>query len=239
MKAYKFLLFDLDNTLLDFNADMTMAFERLYRSQGWDAYRPYSRSMLDLYESCNNKWWKKFERGECAKPELFVNRFVEFLEAAEFPGDPSELNEKYFHFLGQGGVCFPGVREMLKELEKTAEIYIITNGNGATARTRIRNSGLLPLIRNYFVSETIGYAKPDVGYFEYVFSHIPGFERDKALVIGDSPSSDIQGAVNAGVDSLWYHREDVREEVPSTYEASGFGEIVELLRPKAAGHKND
>lgn len=230
MKQYDFLLFDLDNTLLDFNADMTMAFERLYRDQGWDKLIPYSPAMLDLYEEYNQKWWRKFENGECLKQELFENRFVQFTEAANLPGDAAEINRRYFDFLGEGGVALPGALEMVRKLSKQAEIYVITNGNAATAKTRIRNSGLLPLIRGYFVSEAIGFAKPDARYFDYVFAHIPGFEKDRAIVIGDSPFSDIQGAINAGVDSLWYRKGKENGNIPCTYEVENFEEMIRILR---------
>lgn len=231
MKPYQFLLFDLDYTLLDFGADMIMAFEKLYKSQDWEALVPYSPAMLELYESINESWWRKFENGQCSKPELFRNRFADFLLEAGLSGNPNRLNESYFSFLGQGGVPYPGALDMVKKLSRRSEVYIITNGNAATARTRTRNSGLLPLIKGCFVSETIGFAKPDPRYFQYVFSHIPGFRKDRAVVIGDSPVSDIQGARNAGIDSLWYHadhRWDGRE-VPCTYEAGSYAEIVRIL----------
>lgn len=234
MKAYQFLLFDLDYTLLDFDADMTMAFEGLYHAWGWNKQVPYSPAMLDLYERCNNAWWRKFEKGECTKPELFRERFADFLREAGLSGDPEELNKTYFDLLGQGGVPYPGALELLQKLSGSYAVYIITNGNASTAKTRIANSGVGKAIRGYFVSEAIGSAKPDPRYFDYVFSHIPGFQKEQALVVGDSLRTDIQGAENAGVDSLWYHPAGRSWEdgmsVPCTYRAGSYEEIWELLR---------
>lgn len=230
MKRYEFLLFDLDYTLLDFDADMTMAFENLYRAFAFDKAVPYSRDMLDLYERCNNAWWRKFENGECTKPELFTGRFEDFLREAGLSADVGKLNDEYFRFLGTGGTVYPGALEMLERLAKEYKIYIITNGYAASAKTRIANSGVGKLIEDYFVSEAVGFAKPDRRYFDYVESHIPGFEKEKALVIGDSLLTDMQGAKNAGLDSLWYHpagRDGM--ERPYTYFAKSYEEIEALL----------
>ncbi len=233
MKRYQFLLLDLDYTLLDFDADMLMAFEKLYLHCGFDKLRPYSPAMLELYESFNNKWWRKFEAGECTKPELFRNRFVDFLAETGFSGDPDQMNADYFYFLGAGGVAYPGALELLERLSKSHSVYITTNGNAPTAKTRIANSGIGKYIQGYFVSEAIGYPKPDKRYFDYVAAHIPGFQRESALVIGDSLLSDVQGAVNAGLDSLWYHPPgrswEAETAPPCTYQADCFDEIWEIL----------
>ncbi len=237
MKRYQFLLMDLDYTLLDFDADMTMAFEKLYDFCGFSEAVPYSAGMLELYESFNNKWWRKFEADECTKAELFRNRFIDFLAetgfSKSFAPDPDKMNEVYFDYLGSGGVAYPGALELLRKLSKDYGVYITTNGNAATAKTRIQNSGVGKHIQGCFVSEAIGFAKPDRRYFDYVKAHVPGFEDEKALVIGDSLLTDIQGAKNAGLDSLWYHPSNRRwedgTETPYTYRAGSFEEIEELL----------
>lgn len=231
MKPYDTLLFDLDRTLLDFDADMLMAFERLYRHCGFDKLIPYTPAMLDTYETYNNKWWRLFEAGECTKPQLFRNRFVDFLAETGFSGDPDRMNEDYFDFLGQGGVLYPGAEELLQTLSGIYSIYIVTNGNAGTAKTRIEHSGTGRHIKGYFVSEAVGAAKPDPRYFEYVFSHIPDFHKERAVVIGDSLVSDILGAQNAGIDSIWYDPENSENPhgISYTYRAKTYEDIVRIL----------
>ena len=234
MKSYDVLLFDLDYTLLDFDADMLMAFEQLYRHCGFDKLIPYTPAMLELYEKHNNKWWERFEAGQCAKSQLFLGRFADFLAETGFSGNPAQMNEDYFAFLGQGGVLYPGAEEMLQLLSNEYPLYIITNGNAGTANTRIGHSGIGSYIKDYFVSEAVGAAKPDPLYFEYVFSHIPGFQKERAVVIGDSLASDIQGAQNAGLDSIWYHPDGSWKNpvsVPYTYEAKNYGDNLRILLP--------
>ena len=234
MKKYTFLLMDLDYTLLDFQADMEAAFRRLY-AQYFAAQRPYDPALHRMYEDCNNRWWDHFERQECTKQELYRNRFVDFLAESDLSGDPVAINDYYFAELAKGGTPYPGALALLKRLQTRYELYIITNGNAVTARTRIQNSGVLPLVKGYFISEAVGVGKPDPAYFAYVFAHIPGFEKEKALVIGDSPTSDIQGANKAGLDSLWYcpptQSWPQNTAAKPTYTAKSYEEILALLDP--------
>ena len=231
---YRFLLFDADLTLLDFDTDMVYAFQHLYEVCGFMSAVPYSPIMLQTYEKCNNRWWEKFEKKECTKPELFANRFVDFLTETGLSGNAEEMNRQYFEFLGQGGAVYPGAVELVKKLSGDFSLYIVTNGNAASQKTRLEHSGLLPYIKAYFVSDAVGVGKPDPRYFQYVFDHIPGFQREQAVVIGDSLSSDIQGAVNANVDSIWYtgtSHGDIPAEpsVPCTYRAGSYEEIEKIL----------
>lgn len=230
MKAYQFLLLDADGTLLDFDKDMDHAFRATYETC-FSSQRPFSQELLDCYETCNSRWWQKLERGECTKPQLVVARFVDFLRETGLSGDPEEINRLYFENLGQGGALLPGALELVRDLAQRYQLYIVTNGNAATQKPRLAHSGLMDYVKEYFVSEDAGATKPDKRYFDYVFARIPGFSKESALLIGDSPTSDMLGAQNAGVDSLWYNPkgEPLPEGMAVTYQAESFEGIRNLL----------
>lgn len=228
---YRTLLLDADGTLLDFGLDMYNAFTGLYAAF-FEGQRPYGPESLACYERCNDRWWKKLERGECTKPELYINRFRDFLAETGLKGDPVEINREYFSRLGQGGALLPGALGLVERLAGRYELYIVTNGNAVTQKTRLENSGLMEYVKDYFVSEDAGAAKPDPRYFDYVFARLPHVERAGTLVIGDSLTADILGAANAGLDSLYYHPDGPAASVgkaPYTYEAASYGEIAGLL----------
>ena len=228
---YHTLLLDADGTLLDFPQDMANAFSSLY-ADFFSDQRPYSQVYLQCYHRCNDRWWAKLERGECTKPELYVGRFVDFLEETGLSGQPEILTQEYFRRLGQGGALLPGALGFVERLSGKYDLYIVTNGNAVTQKTRLENSGLLRWIKGYFVSEDAGAAKPDPRYFDYVFSCLPHTARESSLVIGDSLTSDIQGAVNAGIDSLYYHPDGpvaCLGAPPYTYEAASYEEILGIL----------
>lgn len=229
----RFLLFDADYTLLDFPSDMVRSFDIMYDAC-FAAQRPYSEGVLACYNACNNRAWDRFERGECSKQELYISRFVEFLQETGLSGDPETVNEIYFTAMAKTGTAYPGAVELVKELSLTYELYMITNGNVVSALPRIANSGLAPYFKDVFVSEAVGVGKPDKRYFDHVAAHIPGFSPEEAVVIGDSPTSDIQGAVNAGLRSIWYDPPGAwtqeRPAPPCTWRAESYDEIRGILK---------
>lgn len=225
----RFLLFDADYTLLDFPEDMVRSFKIMYGSC-FAAQRPYSEELLRHYEACNNRAWDRFERGECTKQELYISRFVDFLAETGLSGDPAQVNESYFQSLAQTGTPYPGALDLVKALSRDYSLYMITNGNVVSQMPRLEHAGLLPYFREVFVSEAVGVGKPHKAYFDYVAAHIPGFAPEQAVVIGDSPSSDIQGAVNAGLRSIWYDRTGAQPQPPCTWRAESYDGMLEILR---------
>ena len=233
--GWRFLLFDLDNTLLDFPADEEMAFKTLYRWAGFDRVIPYTPAALEHYEACNRRWWERFERRECTKPELFVGRFVDYLAETGLQGDPQALHRQFFTNLAQGGVAIPGALELLERLAKDHEIYVVTNGNAPTAKTRIANSGVGRFIKGYFVSEAIGVGKPDPRYFHHVFESIPDFRKEEAVLIGDSLFSDIAGARAVGLTSVYLPPpwESPSPAPDADYTVGNFTELETLIQAHA------
>ncbi|MBQ2668952.1 MAG: YjjG family noncanonical pyrimidine nucleotidase [Clostridia bacterium] len=229
---YKVLLFDIDGTLLDFDHDMEIAFRHMYTVSGLENAKPLTRELMEIYEVGNLRWWRRFEQGLCEKTELYNRRFEDFFEAAGLPYvDPNLLNSIYFDALGQSGTFYPGAEAMLAALAEKYPIYIITNGNAPSQKTRMALSGLNRYIQGYFISEAIGAAKPDKRYFDYVLAHIPGARAQDCIVIGDSLTSDMRGAVNAGMDSIWFNPKHLENTiaVPVTYEAADFDDILHIL----------
>ena len=231
---YKYLLFDIDGTIYDFEHDKDIAFRHMYAASGLESVKPLTDELFALYDTCNMAWWKKFENKLCTKAELFNNRFVDFFAAADLPYmDPDVLNKLFFDALGETATYFPGAEAMLKTLMAHYDIYIVTNGNASSQMTRMEISGLTKYIKGYFISETAGAAKPDKRYFDYVLSGIPGAKSEDSIVIGDSISSDMRGAVNANMDSIWFnpHHDPNPANVPVTHEVSSFEEILRILLP--------
>ena len=202
---YPILLLDADGTLYDFKTSQAHALERAYRGAGFGDILPYSCEILEQYSRVNQSWWQRLERGECTKEELQLGRFREFFAALGLSFNPAEFNRMYMEELGNGTYLLPHAEEVCRELAKTCSLYIVTNGVSRTQRRRIGGSALNGLFREIFVSEDAGVPKPEAGYFEYVFSHLGEVDRKNILLVGDSLSSDMKGAENAGLDSCWFN----------------------------------
>lgn len=160
---------------------------------------------LGSYSRINVKWWQKLERGEITRRQVIVGRFEEFLSSFAPELDAARVADEYENGLNDCGFLLPGALENLARLRDEGYlIYAVTNGAGDIQRSRIRLSGIGPYIRDFFISEEIGYEKPSPLFFEEAFRRIPGFCRSQAALIGDSLTSDIRGALNAGVLPVWF-----------------------------------
>jgi len=199
---YTTILFDADNTLLDFDKDEHQALVRALEDYGV----PVTEENIDTYVKINKSLWKKIETGEITKPELKRIRFKLFFDAIGFECDeePLTVNEHYLSLLGEGGNTLPGAVELCKELKNEGyDLYIVTNGVAATQAKRLKKAGLLPYFTEIFVSETVGYQKPRKEYFDYVLNTVKEKDTSGILLVGDSLSSDIQGAMSVGIPCCW------------------------------------
>ena len=231
MKKYSFLLFDADNTLLDFDENERVSLLDTFEHFGL----PCTEEVLSLYHEINLMYWEMLSRKEIERDALLIKRFETLFERVGIKADPVATENHYRTNLGNGCQIMAGAMEVLKELKKDYKLYVITNGVARTQHNRLEKSGLAELMEDIFISDEIGYNKPDREFFEYVESPIPGFEPKKALVIGDSLFSDIRGGVEFGLDTCYlniYHKQNTSEIIP-TYEIQDIVELPQLLENTA------
>lgn len=198
---YQILLLDADGTLLDFQKAEARGLEAAFSHY----HLPFDENMLADYSAINKKCWEEFEQGLLDKKSLLVERFRRLFEKKSIHADPNAVRVTYQYELSLGSYLIEHAYEVCEELSKTHDLYIVTNGVASTQHRRLRESGLDKLMKGIFISEEIGCQKPQKEFFHYAFRHIPGFRRESALMIGDSLSADIQGGINAGVDTCWYN----------------------------------
>jgi 2-haloacid dehalogenase len=108
----------------------------------------------------------------------------------------------------------------------------VTNGTLWIQSSRFEILGILQYVQDAFISESIGFDKPAKGYTDYVISHIPSFEREKTIWIGDSLSADIKAANEAGIDCIWLNLKNKSADGKAfpNYEAKSYGEILRILQ---------
>lgn len=198
---YPYLLFDADNTLFDFDQAERNAHLLLCRAHGL----AFSEEGYQLYHKCNADLWRDFDRGLCTKEYLLVERFRRYLAITGERANPEALNRDHLRALGEGAMLLPGAEELCRVLSRDHRLYLLTNAVASVQKARFANSAIAPYFQGAFISEEVGVGKPDPAYFDYVFHAVPGLARDNALVIGDSLTSDIQGANNAGLPCCWFN----------------------------------
>ena len=225
---YKFLLFDLDHTLLDFDSAEDIALTQLLKEEGVVDIRAYK----DYYVPMNKTLWKDLEQKKITKQELVNTRFSKLFAHFGIEKDGQYLAERYQLFLSKQGQIFPGVENLLKTLINDGyELYAATNGITFIQTGRLEQSGIATFFKEIFISEQLHTQKPDPEFYEKIGARIPNFDKNQTLMIGDSLSADIQGGNNAGIDTIWYnpyHLENNTQAQP-TYEVHSYEDLLDYL----------
>ena len=198
---YPYLLFDADNTLFDFDA----AEKNAHRQVCGKHRLAFTEEGYALYRRCNAQLWQDFDRGLCSKEFLLTERFRRYLSLSGETGDPEAMNRDHLRALGESAVLLPGAEALCRCLAAGHELYLVTNAVESVQRARFERSAIRPYFRDVFISEAIGCGKPSPAYFAYVLRAVPGLTAENGLVIGDSLTSDIQGANNAGLACCWFN----------------------------------
>ena len=227
---YTTILFDADDTLLDFQTAERTALREVLLLFGITP----TEELMDRYNEINAALWKAFERGEVTKEDIKNERYRRLF--AEFGvGDgvnARQVNDRYLEFLSNGGFLVPGAKSLCEALHRAGfALYIITNGVPNTQRKRLLNSGLAPLFSDVFVSEAVGAQKPFLPFFDYVLAHIDEQDKRRVLVVGDSLGSDIQGAANAELDCVWFNPKGQKNDrgLPVTLEIQKLSQLAVWL----------
>ena len=198
---YKTLLFDLDNTLLDFDKSQAVAIKSIQAFYGVE----HITDFFSVYKKTSDGLWQKLENGLIDFDTLAKERFALTMQKFGASVDGGEWHEKYVDFVAENCFVTDGAMEIVNELSKKYDIYIITNGFYKAQQGRLEKCGLDKLVKGHFVSEKMGVRKPDKAYFDLIAQSIDGFDKEKTLVIGDSLTSDIAGGINSGIKTVWYN----------------------------------
>ncbi len=198
----KFVLIDLDDTILDFHAAEAVAIRDTLRQFGIDP----NDGVIATYSKINRRMWQMLEQGEATRAEILVNRFALLFNSLGVVGDPAQAELTYEHELSKAYWFVEGAPEFLEELTRRGyRLYLASNGTTAVQTGRIKGSGIEKYFEKVFLSEEIGAVKPQAEYFDACFAAVPEMKREQTIIVGDTFSSDILGGFNAGIYTCWFN----------------------------------
>ena len=226
---YDVILFDADDTLLDFGKSEEAALQ-----QAFDMFDlALTQEVRAGYLEINHGLWKALERGEIDKPQVLARRFQDTFARYGIAGPTDgSFEREYQRLLGEGAYLVDGAVDVLNALKPHCRLAIVTNGVTATQTNRLRLSGLDKIIGDVFISEQVGVAKPQKAFFDAVFAALGEPERARVLIVGDSLTSDMRGGEVAGIDSCWYNPTGKSNDsgVPVTYEISDLAQLLKIVQ---------
>jgi len=227
MSKYSILLFDADGTLMDFHRSeyeaVRESLEFFDLASGDDVIQKYSE--------INAEYWRMLEQGQIEKNKLYSARWQTLIDYYGFDCNAQEISDKYIERLATKSYMIDGALQLCQSLHGKFRMYIVTNGQKYIQQNRLFPSPIFAYFDDCFISEDVGYEKPNVKYFEHVAKAVPDFDPASAIVIGDSLTSDMQGGINAGIDTCWYNPSDKKapDNMELTYVINDLSELVEIL----------
>ncbi|MCB0688795.1 MAG: YjjG family noncanonical pyrimidine nucleotidase [Saprospiraceae bacterium] len=199
--ALQWILFDLDNTLLDFDGAADQALSDTLTELDLDGQKDLKFS----YHQINHQCWSRFERGEIDIPTLKKQRFELFVSENHLNVDAELMNRKYLDRLSEQVIEIDGARNLLDQSRKHFKLVLVTNGFAEVQHPRIERSGFRSYFQHIVISEEIGANKPASAFFDHTFDLMAKPEKDEVMIIGDSLSSDIKGGYDYGIRTCWYN----------------------------------
>lgn len=226
-KKYKYLLLDVDDTLMDFKKIEAEALQKLFESFG----HPLSPALLEAYHTINKGLWADYELGRVAMRDMLSKRFGLTMAQFGVAVDSGEWELRYQAMLGEGGHLIDDAKEVVTRLCAQYRLFVVTNGVRETQRRRLEAGGLYSLFETVFDSQSVGFQKPAKEFFDHVAANIDGFEKHSALIIGDSLTTDIRGGIVAGIDTCWFNRnpEISAADMPITYTITKLTQLYGIL----------
>lgn len=222
----EFLFLDLDDTILDFHKAERIAVSKTIRDFGVEP----TEEILERYHVINKAHWEKLERGEITRAQVLVNRFAVLFQELGVTVDPTACARTYEGNLSQGHYFLPGAEEAVMSLHRKYRLFLASNGTVTVQHGRLTSAGLYPYFEKVFISQEMGYNKPAKEYFSACFGEIPGFDPGKAIMVGDSLTSDILGGKNAGLPTVWVNPEGKKcGSIRPDYEIKALDELEGLL----------
>ena len=227
MKKLPIVLMDLDDTILDFKHDEARSIKKSFT----ELNIPVSDEIISLYSRINISWWEKLEEGTATREEVLVRRFDELFETLGIEASGQLAQELYERELHNGHFFIEGAEALLEELKGKYRLFICSNGVASVQDARIGSAGIAHYFENIFISQRIGANKPSAEFFRRCFELIPDFEPERAIMVGDSLTSDIRGGLNAGILTCRFNPNALpgREDIKPHYEISSLSQLAPLL----------
>ncbi len=221
----KAVLIDIDNTLLDFNKSADLAIK-----MGCEKYAlPYNDITFPTFKRINDQLWKRIEKKTLTRKELHEIRFDLIFSELKIDFDGKTFEKTFLENLNVCACKIDGAEDIMRYLSQKYAVFTASNAPSEQQIKRLNASGLMKYVKKPFISQAIGYDKPDSRFFDNCFNQMDGITKEESILIGDSLSADIKGGINYGIKTIWYNFEKIKVNSPADYTVNSLEEIKNIL----------
>ena len=236
MKKYKAVFLDWDDTIGDFHGAADLALAEMYERYQLDRYFASLEEFVGLYKPHNLELWAKYGEDKVTKEYLSLDRFLfPLMHGSKVKGEnlcvlAEQLSEDFLNMTTARFSLLEGAEELVHYLAKKYPLTVVTNGFVEVQYEKFDKSGLRDCFAHIVLSEEVGCQKPNPRIFEEAL-RMNGLQAEEVVMIGDSWNSDIQGAINAGIDQIWIRKsqDPLLEGQSATYLVQSLSEVMEIL----------
>ena len=218
---------DIDDTLLDFHKCAKESMHKVFD----DINIPFEDSMFAVFTEVNNNLWHKLEKGIIERKQIHSTRWNIIFEKLGINYDGNAFEEKFLLQLAHSAVPVTYAKELMEYLSSKYTICAASNAPYEQQLIRLKTAGLFQYIHKFFISEKIGFSKPDKRFFDACFEKLGSLSAVNTILIGDSPTADIQAANTYGIKSCWFnpHRKELPGGIHADYIVESLSEICSIL----------
>jgi len=223
---YKALFFDVDDTLLNFKLCSQAALSKAIDIFGI----PHDQYIFDLFYEIDNELWAKQKQGLISVQNVLDSRFNELFTRLGINVDSNKFKVAFLENLSNEYILEPGAYDIIRYLSSKYKLYVASNGMLTMQQSRLKQANLFPYFSDLFVSDDIGYEKPDIHFFEECLQR-SGLKNKDVLFIGDSLEADILGAHTSGIDTCWYNPTNIfnHKDLKIGYIIEGLHQLKDIL----------
>jgi len=223
---YPIALFDLDQTLLDTDKNAETALRKMQLPFTFD----FDDTRVQMWHQTQQQMWKELELGTLSRETLMQTRFKHYFDFYQIDVDSNSLETQFEDRFFAEHALMPHARDLLTKLSPDHTLVVISNGTRRKQERILRDAKIDSFFEKVYLAEEIGYSKPDINFFKTVVENLSLDNSKDAIVIGDSLTADIQGAINSNLDSIWFNPYQIKQDdICPTYEVTDLSEISNII----------
>ena len=222
----KYILFDLDGTLLDFNTGEKNAFSDTIKY-----FSNYKVNDIECKEfsKINEYYFNEYSKGNMDRKTFHYHRFDEIKKYLRLDFDSIKANEYYVNSLKYQANLYDDVINILDYLFNKYILFVASNGQTIVQNKRLETAGIDKYFKKYYISEDVGYNKPNEEFFNYIFDDLKDYKKEEYVIIGDRLDTDIFGGINVGIKTIYINRFNISNDIKPDYEIKSLKELKNIL----------